>query len=136
MDYIQKTQIQMRYGDLDGLNHVNNATYLTYFELGRINYFREFLGGFFSRKVNFVVNHADIDFKKPIHFEDNPVMFTWISSIGNSSCVFSHEIRNESDLIFARGKTVIVWIDENKQKMKIDEDIRMRLEELLIKDDQ
>ncbi|OWP55114.1 MAG: hypothetical protein B2I18_02305 [Cuniculiplasma sp. C_DKE] len=133
MENIQSTRIQMRYGDLDALGHVNNAVFLTYYELGRTNFFMQYLGGFISRDVNFVVNHAEIDFKAPIHFEDDPVVLTWISQIGRTSCVFSHKIISEDyKRIFSEGKTVVVWIDENLKKKEIPMDIREKLEELMV----
>lgn len=33
--------IQVRYSDMDMLGHANNAVYLTYLELARLEYFRE-----------------------------------------------------------------------------------------------
>ena len=36
--------IQIRWRDLDALGHVNNAVYLTYFELARLAYIRAVLG--------------------------------------------------------------------------------------------
>ncbi|MHB1440641.1 MAG: acyl-CoA thioesterase [Cuniculiplasma sp.] len=136
MEFVQRTKIQMRYGDLDALGHVNNAVFLTYYELGRTNYVRDFLGGFVSTDVKFVVNHAEVDFRSPIHFEDSPEILTWISKVGNTSCIFSHEIKSETDgKLFSSGKTVIVWIDNNFKKVPIEHEIRKKLQTLLIKDD-
>ena len=39
-----KLAIQIRWRDLDVLGHVNNAVYLTYFELARLAYVRAVLG--------------------------------------------------------------------------------------------
>ncbi len=133
MENIQSTKIQMRYGDLDALGHVNNAVFLTYYELGRTNFFREYLGGFISRDVSFVVNHAEIDFRAPIHFEDEPVVLTWISGLGITSCVFSHKIISEDyKKIFSEGKTVVVWVDSSLRKKEIQTELREKLEKLMI----
>ncbi len=35
----QKTAIQIRFKDIDMMGHVNNANYITYFELARLTYF-------------------------------------------------------------------------------------------------
>jgi acyl-CoA thioester hydrolase len=32
------THIEVRFRDLDALGHVNNAVYLTYFEIARLHY--------------------------------------------------------------------------------------------------
>ena len=34
-----KVDMDVRWGDMDALGHVNNARYLTFFETGRIAYF-------------------------------------------------------------------------------------------------
>ncbi len=39
-----RVPIQIRWRDLDALGHVNNAVYLTYFELARLAYIRALLG--------------------------------------------------------------------------------------------
>ncbi len=134
-DKINKTTVQMRYGDLDALGHVNNANFLTYMELGRTTFFKEILHGFKTSKVNFVVNHAELDFKSPILFQDSPVVSTWISHVGKTSCVFSHVItQKDSEKIFATGKTVVVWINDNGSKMEIEPEIKARLNALLVKE--
>ena len=50
-DYKHFIPIQIRFSDVDRLNHVNNACYLNYFELGRVKYFNEV----FKDKINFIL---------------------------------------------------------------------------------
>lgn len=47
-DFKHVTPLQLRFSDLDRLGHVNNVIYLTYFELGRINYFN----AVYKEKIN------------------------------------------------------------------------------------
>ena len=35
----QKTPVQIRFKDIDMMGHVNNANFITYFELARLTYF-------------------------------------------------------------------------------------------------
>ena len=129
---IHKISVQMRYSDLDALGHVNNAIFLSYMELGRTGFIKEILNGFKTERVNFVINHAEIDFKSPIRFNDNPTVLTWISKVGNTSCVFSHLIKGEEDgKFFSSGKTVVVWIDQQGKKVDIDPEIKSKLISLL-----
>lgn len=122
---LSEVLIQLRIGDLDSLNHVNNANYLTFFEIGRVDFLIKLIKIFDPRDVNFVVKHAEIEFKKPIHFTDKPVVQTWISKIGNTSVVFSHKIIDkENSDVYANGKTVVVWIDGKGQKIPIPDNIR------------
>jgi acyl-CoA thioester hydrolase len=41
---IEPAKIQVRLTDIDILGHVNNAIYLSYFEMTRIHYFNELVG--------------------------------------------------------------------------------------------
>ena len=41
---IAPLKIQVRFSDLDILGHVNNVTYLSYFEMARVYYFKELVG--------------------------------------------------------------------------------------------
>ena len=124
-DSLLKTEIQLRYGDLDTLGHVNNAVYLTYFELGRVLYFRKYLPAFDARNVRFVIARAEIDFKKSITMEDNIFLETSLDSIGNTSFTFLHRITNhDGSLVFAEGKIVAVSIDENRKPARVPEELR------------
>ena len=44
-DLVDKLEIQVRYADIDSYGHVNNAVYLSYFELGRINFLKNYIAG-------------------------------------------------------------------------------------------
>ena len=41
MSFKHKTDIQIRFKDIDQLGHVNNANHITYFETSRVNYFKD-----------------------------------------------------------------------------------------------
>ena len=126
---LSKIELQVRFGDLDALGHVNNAAYLSFFELGRIDFFMKFLTGFHSKEVSFVVAHAEIDFRIPIYFEDRPSITTEIERVGTTSISFIHKILRQGDeALLSSGKTVIVWVDKNGMKNAIPEKIK----ELLI----
>ncbi len=124
-DSLLKTEIQVRYGDLDTLGHVNNALYLTYFELGRVLYFRKYLPAFDTTDVKFVIARAEIDFKKSITMGDEVILETSLDTVGNTSFTFLHRITNrDGTVIYATGKIVAVSIDENKKPSKVPEELR------------
>ncbi len=124
-DSLLKTEIQVRYGDLDTLGHVNNALYLTYFELGRVLYFRKYLPTFDTTDVKFVIARAEIDFKKSITMGDEVILETSLDTVGNTSFTFLHRITNrDGTVIYATGKIVAVSIDENKKPSKVPEELR------------
>ncbi len=80
------TPIQVRWGDMDALGHVNNATYLTYLEQARLQYFGEFLhlNAALSRP-GFIMARITLDYKLPLVATDDVHVFTRIVRFGNRS---------------------------------------------------
>lgn len=122
---ILKTKLQIRYGDLDTLGHVNNAVYLTYFELGRVLFFRKHLKQFDEKNVSFVIARIEVDFKKSITMDRDVFLETSIESVGNTSFTFSHRITNEDGTeLYSTGKVVAVSIDGNRNPVKVPDELR------------
>lgn len=124
-DSLLKTRLQVRYGDLDTLGHVNNAVYLTYFELGRVLFFRKYLPSFDASNVRFVIARAEIDFKKSITMEDEIFLETSLESVGNTSFTFLHRVTGEDGAkVYATGKIVAVSIDRDRTPSRVPDEIR------------
>ncbi len=56
--------IEVRFGDTDALGHINNATYLTYFEAARAGYYEALMGTPFgtgedAERYTFLIAEAD-----------------------------------------------------------------------------
>jgi acyl-CoA thioester hydrolase len=92
----------VRFRDVDVLGHVNNAVYFTYMESARTEYWLKTFGGQSLIDLNFIVVHAECDFKKPAHFGDEIEVTIRTSSIRNSSFVWDYEIKDaKSGELFA-----------------------------------
>ncbi len=75
-------QIDMRWRDVDGLGHVNNAVVLTYFEEGR-DRFLESLG---MNRSQYVVGHCAVSFNRELTLASGPISFgIEVTRIGNKS---------------------------------------------------
>lgn len=120
-----RTHIQLRYGDLDTLGHVNNAVYLTYFELGRVQFFRKYLKQFDVGSIKFVIARAELNFKKSITMDDDIVLETFLENVGNTSFTFAHRlISADSSTVFCEGKTVGVSIDDHHKPARVPDELR------------
>jgi acyl-CoA thioester hydrolase len=91
--YKHKIPIQIRFNDVDRVNHVNNALYHTYIELGRVHYLNEVL----KREVDwnekgFVLARTEIDYKIPIYLRDEVFCFTKMTALGNKSLTIQSSI--------------------------------------------
>jgi acyl-CoA thioester hydrolase len=96
-DYKHCTPIQVRFSDIDRLDHVNNACYLNYFELGRVNYFNEV----FRDKINwkdkgFVLARTEIDHLESLFLSDEVYCFTKVEKIGTKSLTLKNTVAKKT----------------------------------------
>jgi acyl-CoA thioester hydrolase len=104
-----RTTLQTRYSDYDSKGHVNNAVYLTYFELGRVFAWTAVAGG---SEPDFIVARADITYRSPAMLGDPLVIEVTTSEIRTKAWVWSYRILDErDDRLVAEGATTQVMYD-------------------------
>lgn len=104
----QKT-VDIRWRDLDGFNHVNNSTYLTYLEEGRDALFTTLLGHATTERI--VLRRVELDFRSGLTQADGRVAVDlWVVGLGESSVVTQELIRAGSDgRLAASARAVTVY---------------------------
>jgi acyl-CoA thioester hydrolase len=118
------TSVSPRFGDIDGLGHVNNIVLANWFELARNPIFR-----IFSPDLNLsheswrlIMARTEYDFTDQIFFQYDVEIRTFIERVGVKSFTIYHEARQE-DRLCTRGKAVLVYFDFVKnQSVPIPED--------------
>ena len=109
--------VEIRFKDIDGLGHVNNAVYLTFLENARMRFFTEEGGSTSERDFPFILAHAAIDYKAPLRMGANPLVKMWTARIGGKSWDFDYEIKDaRTSIVYATGKTVQVAYDYKLEK--------------------
>lgn len=105
--------MDLRFNDMDGLGHVNNAAYLTFLEHARMRFFTEEAGSESEKDFPFIIAHAAVDYKHPMKLGAKPQVTMWTSRIGGKSWDFDYEIkdREKGGVVYATGKTVQVAYD-------------------------
>ena len=116
--------IQIRYSDVDLLGHVNNATFLTYYELGRIDFFRKFMNDLADAR--FVIAHIEVDFFSEVRLGDIPVCTTTVEKLGNTSVTFRSAISVRGE-IASVCKAVLVYVDKENKPCSIPDNLRKHL---------
>jgi acyl-CoA thioester hydrolase len=113
--------VDVRFKDVDGMGHVNNAVYLTFLEHARMVYFTREMGATSEKDFPFIIAHAALDYKVPIKMDSKPEVKMWTSRIGAKSWDFDYEIRDRerSGIVYATGKTVQVAYDYQLEKTDI-----------------
>lgn len=110
MPYNYKTSISIRFRDIDAFGHVNNAVFLTYFEIARSAYWREIIHWDWN-EVGIIVAKAEIDYLSPVLLTDILSAYVKTSRIGTSSFDIEYALVRETngeEEICATGKTVCV----------------------------
>ncbi len=126
--------ITPRFGDLDGLRHINNCMIPIWFENARSPIFRIFNP---SMKVDFdhwnlIMARIEADFLREMHWGDDVRIVTHVVKIGNSSFTVGQEAW-QNGMLCARGTAVHVHFDFNtKTAGPIPEGIREKLAEHLV----
>ena len=113
MSFVKRVEIRWR--DMDGFGHVNNAVYLTYMEEARDELFTELLGDVVHRMV---LRHTSVDFRSGLVQEDDMVdVAVDVVRIGSSSVTTRETITAVSDGRTAMvAESVMVHCDERRSE--------------------
>lgn len=112
---IVKTDIQIRFSDMDPLGHVSNNAYSEYLEVGRVAW----LGAIVGERPSIVVANLNIDFIKELHLNDKIYVATSCIKKGNKSLHLSQNIYTEQQCV-ARATVVVVGFDrESRQSVEL-----------------
>ena len=112
--------IQIRWRDLDALGHVNNAVYLSYFELARLTYIRALLGEtapidprtLLPVEFQFILAEVTCHYRSPATLGDQLTAAIWVSQVGRKSFVFEYRIHDVvTSRLVAEGCSTQVWYD-------------------------
>jgi acyl-CoA thioester hydrolase len=128
------TKVTPRFGDADGLRHINNIALVEWFEVGRNPIFRIFTPDLDLSydKWKLILVRTEFDYIGQMYYGKDVEIKSFILKIGNSSFTIGHEAWQDNELK-ARGKAVLVNYDFEIGKSKpIPEYICKTLEKHLI----
>jgi acyl-CoA thioester hydrolase len=105
---VASTRLRVRYKDTDCMKVAYYGNYLTYFEVGRVEYLRQhgLPMADVDQKVHMPVVEATVRYLKPARLDDLLDVRCWISEKKRASFRFAYEIRNERGEVVARGFTL------------------------------
>jgi acyl-CoA thioester hydrolase len=99
----------VRFRDLDGMGHVNNAVFLTYMESARIAYLAA-LGGGSNPQQNLILARMEVDFRSPIALGESVEIGVRPARLGTKSFELEYEVRADGRLA-AEARSVLVGFD-------------------------
>ena len=112
--------IRVRYVETDPMKYVYYGNYATYFEVARVELFRE-LGISYDeiekRGIWLPVSEFSIKYLKPALYDENLEIHTFIKKIPGVRVEFEYEIYNESKEKITEAKTTLFFLDSKKNKV-------------------
>ena len=112
-------QVRVRYQETDRMGVVYHANYLSYFELGRVEWLRN-KGLDYARLedsgVLLPVVNVSINYKAPARYDQLLSIETELVKIGGASLVFQNKIYDENKQLLVEGEVTLVATDSSSFK--------------------
>ena len=107
--------LRPRFRDTDAMGHLNNAVYVTYFEIARGEYWRALTQETNDRRVPFILAHTTIDFRSPAYVHEMLEVGIGVTRLGAKSFDCAYRIvEQETRRLVCEGKSVQVIFDYEK----------------------
>lgn len=118
----------VRFSDIDGFGHVNNAVFSTYLEQARLGWFGRYAAGEPMPLRDVILARTEIDFRSPLVFGETVAIGVRPSRLGRKSFELEYELRAGERLV-AEAKSVLVGYDYDAgRSVEVPERWRRRLQ--------
>jgi acyl-CoA thioester hydrolase len=130
-DFPFSCPVELRYSDVDAMNHVNNAVYVTLLETARVRLWQARFGFSGSaREIPIIVARVAVDYRSPVGLEELVAIGVGVTEIGRSSFTLTYRIE-ASGRLAAEAETVQVLYDYGRGRpLPITGELRGKLEAL------
>jgi acyl-CoA thioester hydrolase len=124
-----KITVEVPYGDVDAMGHLNNVAYLRYLEWARQKYWLALRGSTDFLDIDFVVARCEIDYRSSSHMGEVLEVEIHVSRMGRSSFDFSYRVTGADGRLVAEATTTQVSYDwRSKRKVLLSEERRREIE--------
>jgi acyl-CoA thioester hydrolase len=114
-DFPYRLTDNVRFGDLDPNQHVNNAVYATYFETGRVTLMKDRSYALMPEGLAWIMARLDIHFRAELHWPGTIELGLGVSKFGRTSVTFDQVVFSAGRCV-ASAPSVNVLIDEVSRK--------------------
>jgi acyl-CoA thioester hydrolase len=114
-DFPYRLTDNVRFGDLDPNQHVNNAVYATYFETGRVTLMKDRSYGLMPVGLAWIMARLDIHFRAELRWPGTIELGLGVSKLGRTSVTFDQVVFSAGRCV-ASAHSVNVLIDETTRK--------------------
>ena len=131
MKTVFEIAMDVRWGDMDAFNHVNNASYLRYIEEARVAWFRALVPDAWADvDCAPILAAATVNYRRPIGWPERLRITLHAEKLGTKSLTLGHRIESatQDGVLYADGATVMVWVDRGGTSIPLPPFIRAACE--------
>jgi len=125
------TEVQVAWGEMDALQHVNNAVYFRYFESARLEYFKriKLLVNIAQSQVGPVLGETSCRYKLPITYPDTLVIGSKIVDLQEDRFTMEYQIVSKKlGKVSTIGKATCVMFDfKNNTKTNLPDEVKQAI---------
>ena len=114
-DFPYRLTDNVRFGDLDPNQHVNNAVYATYFETGRVTLMKDPRHGLLQEGLAWIMVRLDMHFRAELRWPGTIELGLGVVRLGRTSVTCEQVVFSEGRCV-ASATAVMVLIDEGTRK--------------------
>jgi acyl-CoA thioester hydrolase len=114
-DFPYRLTDNVRFGDLDPNQHVNNAVYATYFETGRVTLVKDRSYGLMPAGFTWIMVRLDIHFRSELRWPGTIEMGLGVSRFGRTSVTLDQVVFSGGKCV-ASAQATTVLIEESTRK--------------------
>ena len=114
-DFPYRLSDNVRFGDLDPNQHVNNAVYATYFETGRVTLMKDRSLGLMPEGLAWIMVRLDIHFRAELRWPGKIELGLGVTKLGRTSVTFEQVVFSAGKCV-ASAQAVTVLIDDLTRK--------------------
>lgn len=126
---MEKIDLQIRFGDIDRLGHVNNSVMSQFLDLGRYDFIKKCFPQIDFLDKTWVLVRVENDFLRPIFEQDKIHIESDLKRVGQRSITIEQQIKDDAGKVKARSVSVLSTFDLKKQSsFPMPDEWRMQLE--------
>lgn len=110
---LHTSRVPVRWGDMDALGHVNNATYFTYAEQARIEWLGDVFGGTWPEDGGPILASIHAEYRRPVQFRATVEVEVLTGDVGRSSLKQGYRLLVDEEVV-CEMEAVLVWVSREK----------------------
>jgi len=126
MELIDRTEIRVRFGEVDSMRIVWHGNYIKYFEDGRESFGAKYQLGYldvYKHNVMIPLVKVTCDFKRPLAYGDTAIVETRFVNSEAAKIVFEYTVYRKHDMeVMATGSSVQVFLTPDGELLLVPPD--------------